>query len=55
MENGAKPSQKVGKARKRVWGVKKKGLFGWKMVVVDKQPSNNIHTNKKNITQPTPI
>ena len=55
VENGAKLSQTVGKARKRVWGVKKNGLFGWKMVVGDKQPSKNIPTNKKNITQPTSI
>ena len=55
VENGAKPSQTVGKARKRVWVVKKNGLFGWKMGVGDKQPSNNIPTNKKNITQPTSI
>ena len=55
VEKVAKPSQTLGKIRKRVWGVKKNGLFGWKMIVGDKPPSNNISTNKKNITQPTSI
>ena len=31
---------------------KKNGLYGWKMVVVDKPTSTNIHTKKHNI-QPT--
>ena len=38
--------------KKRVWGVKKNGLYGWKMVVVDTETSNNIHS-KNNGTQPT--
>jgi hypothetical protein len=38
-----------------VWGVKKNGLYGWKMkmVVVDQQTSHKIHTEKLN-SQPTP-
>ena len=38
--------------KKKVWVVKKNGLYGWKMVVVDKPTSTNIHTQKIN-TQPT--
>ena len=41
-----------GKMKKKEWGVKKNGLYGWKMVVVDKPTSTNIHTQKLN-TQPT--
>ena len=42
------------KYRKKVWGRKSSGLFGWKTVVVDKITSkNNIHTNS--ITQPTSV
>jgi hypothetical protein len=53
MEDVVKPSQAVGKVKKKVWGEKKNGLFGWKMVKVNKQPSSNIHTIKKTNAQPT--
>ena len=43
-EVGARPGQTVGMIKKKVWGVKKNGLDGWKVVVVNKQPSTNIHT-----------
>ena len=49
---GNKPSMVGVKKKKKVWGVKKNGLYGWKMVVVDKRTSPNIHTKKHNI-QPT--
>ena len=49
---GNKPSMVGVKRKKKVWGVKKNGLYGWKMVVVDKPTSTNIHTKKHNI-QPT--
>ena len=42
---------KGGKCKKRAWGVKQNGLYGWKMVVVDEKTSSNIQ-NKKNHTQP---
>ena len=49
-------AQKHGEMSERVigggMGVKKNGLYGWKMVVVDQQPLYNIHTKKVN-TQPT--
>ena len=51
-EDGNKSSMVGGKIKKNVWGVKKSGLCGWKMVVVDKQTSTNIHTKKLN-AQPT--
>ena len=44
--------QTVGMIKKKVWGVKKNGLYGWKVVVVNKQPSENIQT-KIIIAQPT--
>ena len=47
-----KSSVMGGKMKKKEWGVKKNGLYGWKMVVVDKPTSTNIHTQKLN-TQPT--
>ena len=42
------------KVKKRVWGVKKSGLYGWKikMVVVDQKTSDSIHTEKEYL-QPT--
>lgn len=40
------------KGKKKVWGVKSNGLYGWKMVVVDQITSENIHTQNIN-TQPT--
>jgi hypothetical protein len=40
----------VAKVKKKVWGMKKNGLFGWMMVVVNEETSQNIHTQKK--TQP---
>ena len=39
--------QTVGKIKKKVWGVKKNGLYGWKVVLVNKQTSENIHTNHR--------
>ena len=51
-EGGNKSSMMGGKMKKKVWVVKKNGLYGWKMVVVDKPTSTNIHTQKIN-TQPT--
>ena len=48
-------AKSIGKVKKRVWGVQKNGLYGWKMkmVVVDQQTPNNIHSEKVNI-QPNP-
>ena len=51
-EGGNKSSMMDGKMKKKVWGEKKNGLYGWKMVVVDKPTSTNIQTQKLN-TQPT--
>ena len=51
VQAGAKPSQSVAKVKKKVWGKKKNGLFGWKMVVMDENKHQNIHT--QNNTQST--
>jgi hypothetical protein len=44
--------QTVGMIKKKVWGVKKNDLYGWTVVLVNKQTSENIHTKKTN-AQPT--
>ena len=49
--NGSAASMVVSKVKKKVWGVKKNGLYDWKMVVVDQRTSTNIHTQNIH-TQP---
>ena len=51
---GGNPSMEGVRKRKKVWGIKKNGLYGWRMVVVDNTTSNNIH-KMKHKTQPPSI
>ena len=44
VQAGAKSSRSVAAVKKKVWGMKKNGLFGWKMVVVDEDIPQHIHT-----------
>ena len=58
MVSNAKPAVKgrvsrmASKGKKKVWGLKSNGLYGWKMVVVDQRTSENVQTQNLN-TQPT--
>ena len=45
-------SRMASKGKKKVWGLKSNGLYGWKMVVVDQRTSENVQTQNLN-TQPT--
>ena len=41
--------------KKKVWGIKKNGLYGWRMVVVDNKPSDNIHKTTHKTQPPSVI
>ena len=46
--------QTVGMIKKKVWGVKKNGLYGWKVVVVNKQTSTYSHKENQRTTNLKP-
>ena len=50
-----KPSLEGVKMKKKVWGIKKNGLYGWRMVVVDNKPSDNIHKTTHKTQPPSVI
>jgi hypothetical protein len=45
-ENGCVSSMISSKGKKKVWGVKKNGLYGWNMVVVDKKKVRKISKHR---------